>query len=399
MGVACALTAFSAAMPGQEAKLSEPPYASIGAVAYRGPARSPEFDLHGDVIRIGILAPLHGPEKADGDAIVLAARLALRDASRQPFPGGLRLELAIEDEAGPAWGQTADALLKLVNQDHALAVITSPDGATAHLSEQVGNRIGVPILTLSTDPTTTEIDLPWIFRLGPSDSQLMESIVNHAQGTGGSRRIVLVAENDHDGRIGAQELDRAVKDAAGLSATCVLLDPQYPDFHRVQAELEKEPAAALVVRARSEVAAQWVKRLRDSAISTPVYLSPEAAQAGFVSDSVSQGETANSPFGEVFASVWYSREALSQKHDPASIEMPSGVLSGPVASEAYDAVSLLADAFRKAGPNRARVRDWIAGVKDRSGVSGRISFDDQGNNSPGIRWVRLSANKRSPQTD
>ena len=89
---------------GQEAKLTPSPYASIGAVAYKGPGRASTFDLSSSVIRIGVLAPLHGPEKADGEAIVRAARMALEEASQRAFPGGHRLELAIGDEFGPIVG-------------------------------------------------------------------------------------------------------------------------------------------------------------------------------------------------------------------------------------------------------------------------------------------------------
>jgi branched-chain amino acid transport system substrate-binding protein len=70
-------------------------------------------------------------------------------------------------------------------------------------------------------------------------------------------------------------------------------------------------------------------------------------------------------------------------------EQQTGRLPSPVAAEAYDAVALVAEAFRAAGPNRARVRDWVAKVKDFSGVSGTISFDEQGNNTTRLRLVRL----------
>ncbi len=154
------------------------PYASIGStgVSYAGPGRESSYDLRGPIIHIGILAPLNGPQKANGEAIVRAARMALKDAAQGPLPGGLHLELAIGDESGPAWGRVTDAVLRLVFNDHAVAIVTSASGVTAHLSEQVGNKIGVPILTLSSDATTTQINLPWIFRLGPSDAQQAQAM-------------------------------------------------------------------------------------------------------------------------------------------------------------------------------------------------------------------------------
>ena len=61
------------------------PYASIAekGVSYAGPAREPAYNLSGSEIQIGLLAPLHGPQKAQGDAMVAAAQMALRDTSQR----------------------------------------------------------------------------------------------------------------------------------------------------------------------------------------------------------------------------------------------------------------------------------------------------------------------------
>jgi ABC-type branched-subunit amino acid transport system substrate-binding protein len=267
-----AIVGTVATAPAQQAKLTPSSYASIGAVAYAGPGRASAFDLPGPIIRIGLLAPLHGPEKADGEAIVRAARMALREASQRAFPGGQRLELAIGDESGPSWGHTSGALLHLVSDAHALAVITSANGTTAHLSEQVGNKIGVPVLTLSTDPTTTEIDLPWIFRLGPSDSLLARTIAQDIYRNRSLRSIVLVAERDHDGRVGSREFQKAVQGAGVRPIACVFINPLQPEYDSLVAELGARPAGAIVLWTRSETAGNLVERLQRAQVRTPIYL-------------------------------------------------------------------------------------------------------------------------------
>jgi ABC-type branched-subunit amino acid transport system substrate-binding protein len=61
----------------------------------------------------------------------------------------------------------------------------------------------------------------------------------------------------------------------------------------------------------------------------------------------------------------------------------------PVAAETYDAVTLIAQALRRAGPNRARLRDQLAAVQGLHGASGLISFDNQGNNRTKVYLVSL----------
>lgn len=59
-----------------------------------------------------------------------------------------------------------------------------------------------------------------------------------------------------------------------------------------------------------------------------------------------------------------------------------GELPDHRAAGAYDAVYLIADAIRDAGPDRRRIRDALADIGYRrpayEGVTGRIAFDDGG---------------------
>ena len=78
------------------------------------------------------------------------------------------------------------------------------------------------------------------------------------------------------------------------------------------------------------------------------------------------------------------RKSFERRYQAATGTFPS-----PVATEAYDAVRLVAQAVRAAGPNRARVRDHVSGIRNFVGVSGKISFDDQGGNRTDACLVRL----------
>jgi len=162
----------------QEASIT--PYAAINhdTVTYNGPGREADHDLAGSEIRVGLLLPLTGPRQAEGEALQRAAQLAVDDANAARLPASPRLALVTRDESGP-WGQASAQIVHLIFEDQAVALITSAEGGSAHLAEQVGNKIGVPILTLSSDTTTTEINLPWICRLGPMAAAPPQAFTRH----------------------------------------------------------------------------------------------------------------------------------------------------------------------------------------------------------------------------
>ena len=148
------------------------PYATLDrqSVAYRGPAHATEKDLPDGAAVIGLILPLKGPQQLEGKALLAAAQLAIEEEQAVgPLADGRRLGLVARDESGP-WGQASTEILKLIEQDHALAILTSANGTSAHLAEQIANKISIPILTLSSDPSTTQANVPWLFRLGPSDT-------------------------------------------------------------------------------------------------------------------------------------------------------------------------------------------------------------------------------------
>ncbi|HEV2352025.1 MAG TPA: ABC transporter substrate-binding protein [Terriglobia bacterium] len=390
---ALAMLAGMATAGAQTPEISAKPYASIASrgTSYLGPGREAASDLAGSTIRLGFLAPLHGPRKAEGDAIVAAARLALEDAN--PLHEGRRLELALGDESGPSWGHTSDELIRLALDRQAVAVITSANGSTAHLSEQVGNRMGIPILTLSTDKTTTQIDIPWIFRLGPSDEEQARIIAEDIYHTRNMHRVLLVAESDHDGRLGGKEFQEVARQLSAPRVNSLSLDPLQPDADSLIATIHKESPEAIVFWTRPEIACQLIKRIWEERIQTPIFLSQEAAQASqglrFALPDAMNGDVqqrgsiwtvasagAGSPLGKSFARRY---------------ELLTGSIPSQVAAEAYDAVRLVARALCDAGPNRARLRDQIASVHNDQGVSGLISFDQEGNNRTRIRLVRMTA--------
>jgi branched-chain amino acid transport system substrate-binding protein len=369
------------------------PYASIGSegVTYAGPGREASYNLAGPTIHIGLLAPLHGPQQADGEAIVRAAQMALQDAEQKPLPGGLHLTLAIGDESGPAWGRVTDALLRLVFNDHAVAIVTSARGTTAHLSEQVGNKIGVPVLTLSSDATTTQINLPWIFRLGPSDAQQAQVIAQDIYRVRGFRHVLLVTERDHDGRMGGREFVEATHQLGVPNLASLVINPLQPGTGSLLALIKTQPPQAIVFWTQPEVARKLLEAIHAGGVHTLIYLSQETAQEGSGLKSLRQNTAGvKDPAGVgIYTVATPLDETPSHESFARRYQAAAGTLPSPVAAEAYDAVRLVAQAVRVAGPNRARVRDHVSNIRNFAGVSGTISFDGQGDNRTEACLVRL----------
>jgi hypothetical protein len=119
----------------------------------------------GSVVRIGILVPMEGPDQARGAAVLRGVEGAVSqwkrdhsEAAAQPSTRVIPAQLR--------WGAQTDALVGAVFDDRAMVIIGAADPRTAHLAAQVVTRLkgSALLVSLSRDPTLTEIGVPWILR-------------------------------------------------------------------------------------------------------------------------------------------------------------------------------------------------------------------------------------------
>jgi branched-chain amino acid transport system substrate-binding protein len=346
-------------------------------VNYSGPGRDANHDLEGSEIKIGFLAPLTGSRQDEGRALLEAVQLAVEDEAASPLPAGRRLSIVPRDQSGP-WGRTSNEIVHLVYEDRAVAIVTSLDGGSAHLAEQVANKAGIPVVTLSSDPTTTQINLPWIFRLGPTDTQQARAFARDIYVARKLKQVVLVMENGHDGRVGGEEFQKAARESNAPPVIQLGIDPADWKSDSVVSQIVAQKPEALVIWTGYKMAAGLLPRFRKALPTVPVYLCHEAAQGRFDGDQentwIVTPRLAGSPLRESFERRYCAR---------------TRTIPAPAAAEAYDAVRLLAAALRRSGPNRARLRDALAALSGYPGVSGVIAFDHAGNDSSDVTLVSL----------
>jgi ABC-type branched-subunit amino acid transport system substrate-binding protein len=149
------------------------PYAKAaeGAIEYNGPAVA---DTPAGPLRIGYFGP-----DAERQAALLAAGME---------GYGSRYALTPISSDAP-WGKASDALVKLIYDDHALAVIAG-DRNSSHLAEQLAVKAFLPVLALSSDRSLTSMKIPWIFRLPPetSPAEALRVLVRAVERSGPNRQ-------------------------------------------------------------------------------------------------------------------------------------------------------------------------------------------------------------------
>ena len=343
---------------GQAPDALHPPYAQMDrqAVDYRGPGRATSSDIAGNTATIGMLLPLQGANAEQGRALLKAAQQAIADENlRGLLPNGRSFALAVKNESGN-WGQSTTEMMRLITEDQSLALIVGTNGNLTHQAEQIANKLGISIVTLASDATTTQINIPWIFRVVPSDDQQAGAIAHGIYDRNKSAKVMLIATTDHDGRSGKLAFARAARALGSETPMELDLDPELIDTGQVDEKLRESKPDAVVFWTGSLVFEELLDTVQSARSVRLIYACEKAAL------SILSNPAANSA--------------------NASVRVPilgSELNQAGMAEQVYKAVRLIAAAIRISGPNRARLRDALARSTVEDAGKSEPLFDGAGN--------------------
>jgi branched-chain amino acid transport system substrate-binding protein len=348
--------------------------------AYLGPGREigPPAELR--EVRLGFFGPPDETHPEWGDAW-RGALLALEETNAAGGYRGLDFRLLGAWSESP-WGAGVADLAKLVFDGGVFAVVGGVDGATTHLAEQIVVKGRLPLLSPGgTDPSVNFTGVPWMFTLLPTDDRLAPVLVDAVLAGAGGATWAVVTTSDRDTRV-AWRAVRAVLAERRLPAPDqhLVVPAAGPDYGAVAADVVRTEARAVLVLGGARDAARLVRALRSAGFPGTIVGGAPFGRRVFAEEAGPAAEGVRFPrlfdadapeavaFSRVFSSRW-------------------GAAPDYLAAHAYDAVRLVAEAVRRAGPNRALVLDALVALAPWRGATGTVSWDPTGR---AVRAVTLS---------
>lgn len=284
--------------------------------------------------------------------------------------GGIRhhpLRVVEQDDEGQGTKAAQVAADFVANKDVVAVVGHVTSGAMVAAAHVYDGELPA-IATTATAPELTAIS-PWAFRVISSDSANGIALARFANKLG-RRRAAIMYENNSYGRGLADSFQKA------FAGEIVSVDP-IPE-----GKSDLEPFVSYYAREKADIV--FCAGTEESGLS----MLREARRQGFRADflggdgwtglvldtAASNGVYVGAPFTaeDVRPEAQRFVRAFRQKFQ----QVPDAN-----AALAYDATRLIAAAIEAVGPNRSRVRDWLAGLDERNafrGVTGDIRFQPDG---------------------
>jgi branched-chain amino acid transport system substrate-binding protein len=345
---------------------------SIISVATAEIAAAAQEGASGGEIRIGMGIPITGAFSGEAPYYVNCVNLAEKQINQAGGINGKKVRVFIIDNQSTNPGALA-ALNKAVEQDKALVFIGPVKSTQILAMSDAVKSYGIPMMVGGTNETITKEGNPWLFRCRVSDGIVAAVLVKYIKEEMKLTKIGVIYSNEAFGSGGADVIERNAK-AQGLKVVArERFNLGDRDFTAQLLALKRAGAEVMIpyslgVNEFARINVEYrqlgspYKYVGPPAVAMkPVLdLSKEASEGlmGFV-DSVPGMNATNRKFVEAYRKE-YNSEPDTQ------------------APWSYDAMNILANAIRKGGEDRAKIREAILATKGYEGVLGTYNFTPEG---------------------
>ncbi|WP_054031732.1 ABC transporter substrate-binding protein [Desulfatitalea tepidiphila] len=350
------------------------------------------------IIKIGINAPITGDIPKVGEGSKFAAQMWLEDIEKA---GGLQVgdkkypvALVIEDNESKA-ESAVKANTKMITEDGVMVIIGPQSSKQAVPAGGVANDYQTPMISpWSTNPDTTK-DRPFVFRacfLDPFQGPVAAKFVKEEFGFTRAAVLYDVASDYPKGL--AEFFKKAWEEINGPDSVVAYesFTTKDTDFSSQLTKIKDSGAEFLFTPQYYNEVALIVKQAHELGFNNPI----------IGSDSWGSAETV-SLCGEDCYGLFFSTHYAAAGAQGATKEFidryqqKHGYVPDDVAALTWDAIRLAQQAIENTGgltgdvkKDRIAVRDQLAKIKDFAGITGNMTFTEEGDPIKCAVIVRIS---------
>lgn len=325
---------------------------------------------------LGISTPARG---ADGWTAVGGASIAgevLNRGGGVPYNGvNYYLKFATHDDSAQPDGVAA-AVTQIVNAEDALGLVgpSAAEGISPNL--RLLNDLATPaLLTLTSDTLLAKTKAnPFLFYLRPLDSYWAEAVVTYLSSSSTLKpgaKIGLTSQQNDAGQSGAKHLKTVL---AAKANSALAVEVKLPAFETKFQKEHNQYASQVqqLVAAAPDVVINWSDQ--DEAIELLIELRQKGWHGQFITTSLNERfatELKGEAEGIVGPATW-----TADATDPTSqrfVQLYQAyfhLTPDDHAAAVYDGINFLAQAYKQVGPDRAKIRDWLAHMSNQTGLQG-----------------------------
>ena len=340
-----------------------------------------------NTIVVGGVLPLTGDGAAYGEPMQKVANIALDEINANGGVNGKKLQINWED--GKCDGADATtAINKLIDVDKVQIVDGGFCSSETLAMAPIAERSHVVVLSPgSSSPDITNAG-DYIFRNYPSDATQGKVLAGEAIKRGYKKIAVIVEQNDYTLGI-KKAFDQNYSQSGTLDVQTYL--PDDTDFRTALLKLKSGKPDALFIIPQTPAKADLIfKQFEDMKWKVP--LIADDVVAGYPDLITKYAKTVE---GMLVAEFSYDKSNPDFAKLQATFKAQTGkdMPYGGYAATVYDSIYIIKEAIAKVGNNADAIKAYLYAIKDRKGLAGSLTFDENGDPISGHSLEIVKAGK------
>lgn len=333
----------------------------------------------GDVIRIGSVAPLTGPQTHIGKDNENGAQLAVDEINAKGLVlGGKKVRLELIGEDDQAEPKTATIVADKLLDAGVVAVIGHLNSGTTIPASKRYHDAGIPQISPSaTAVAYTAQGFKNAFRVMANDAQQGRALGQFAVNKLGAKRIAIIDDRTAYGQGLAEEVEKAVAAAGAEVVAREFTNDKATDFTAILTSIKGKSPDLIFFGGMDPQGGPMARQMKRLGLNIKLLGGDGLQNANFINlaGADAEGMVASSPGLplEVMPGGNAFRQKFEAKYGPIQLYAPY----------AYDAVYVLVEAMKRA--DSAAPAKVMAALPqtDYQGVTGPLRFDEKGDTQGG----------------
>ena len=326
------------------------------------------------LVKIGVAAPLTGPQSHYGKGIENAVRMAVEEANASGLEiGGKKIKfevLAEDDQADP---KTATSVAQKLVDAKINGVVGHMNSGAGIPASKIYMEASIPQISASmTAVAYTAQGYPTTYRVMANDAQQGKVLGEYATQKWGAKKVVLIDDRTAYGQGLADEVEKAVKAGGGEITAREFTNDKAQDFNAILTSAKGKKPDLIFFGGMDPQGGPMVRQLKDLGMASKYLGGDGIYSPKFIelAGKSAEGSKASSPGlplekmpgGTAFKEKYEAKYGQIQLYEPF----------------AYDAANILIDAMKRAGSTEPNKYLPEMSKTNYTGVIGTVSFDEKG---------------------
>jgi branched-chain amino acid transport system substrate-binding protein len=338
-----------------------------------------------DTIKVGAILAVTGPASFLGSPEAKTLEMMVADINAKGGMGGKKVVLIIKD-SGASSEKAISFAKQLIEEEKVLAIIGPSTSGETMAIKALAEESKTPLLSCAAAEVIVNPIASYVFKTPQKDSQAVIRIFQQMKKMGISK-IGVLSSNTGFGKAGKDQIEKLAPEYGIQIGVSEVYDSKATDLTAEVTKVKAANVQAIMNWSIEPAQAIVIKNARQLGLTIPIFQSHGFGNIGYVKAAGVAAEGVIFPAGRLLiadqlpASNPQKAVLVSYKSEYETKYKEDVSTFG---GHAYDAMLLLADAVKKGGTDRAKVRAELEGLKGVVGTAGIFNMSATDHNGLGL---------------